>query len=105
LTERFFAQTYEFCCACYKKRERWTIEEMAQPTTLTITYTGGSGSPQTVPIPTSSAGSVAGVAQPVVPQYFTAVVNRIFANGGVWVVIAGVNTFIPWGQITSITAQ
>jgi hypothetical protein len=78
---------------------------MAAPTNLTISFTGGSGSPQTIPIPNASAGSVGGVAQPVVPQDFTAVVNRIYANGGVWVVIAGVNTFVPWGQITSITAQ
>jgi len=74
------------------------------PTSLTITFTG-SGSPQTIPIPNASAGSVGGVAQPVVPQDFTAVVNRIYANGGVWVVIAGTNTFVPWTQITSITAQ
>ena len=78
---------------------------MANPTTLTITYTGGSGSPQSIPIPTASAGSVAGVAQPTVPQDFTLAVRNLFLNGGVWVVIAGVNTFVPWNQITSITAQ
>jgi hypothetical protein len=78
---------------------------MSAPTTLTITFSGGSGSPQTVPIPNSSAGSVGGVAQPVVPLDFTLAVKNIFQNGGVWVVIAGVNTFVPWGQVTSITAQ
>jgi hypothetical protein len=78
---------------------------MAAPSTLVITYSGGSGSPQTVPIPNSSAGSVAGVAQPTVPQDFTLAVRNLFLNGGVWVVIAGVNTFVPWNQITSITAQ
>lgn len=78
---------------------------MANPTTLTITYTGGSGSPQTIPIPNASGGSVAGVAQTVVPQDFTQVVRMIFLNGGVWVVINGVNSFIPWNAITLITAQ
>jgi hypothetical protein len=79
--------------------------KLAAPSTLTITYTGGSGSPQTIPIPTPIAGSVGGVAQTTVPLDFTLAVKNIFQNGGVWVVLAGVNTFIPWNSITSVTAQ
>ena len=78
---------------------------MSVPTTLTITYTGGANSPQTIPIPVQSAGAVAGVANPVMPMDFTLAVKNIFLQGGFWVVNAGVNTFIPWGQITTITAQ
>lgn len=78
---------------------------MSVPTSLTVTFTGGSGSPQTIPIPTQSAGSVAGVANPVVPMDFTLAVKNLFLQGGFWVVLAGINTFIPWAQITSITAQ
>lgn len=83
-----------------------TIFGMAQPATLTISYTGGSGSPQTIPIPTPIAGSVGGVAQTVMPADFTLAVRSIYQNGGFWYLSAtGVNTFVPWGSITSITAQ
>jgi hypothetical protein len=82
---------------------------MAQPTTLTITYIStppSTTSQVTIQIPTPIAGSVGGVAQTVVPQDFTQAVRNIFENGGFWFVSAtGVNTFVPWGQITSITAQ
>lgn len=69
---------------------------MAAPTTLTITYTGGSGSPQTVAIPKPDGTN---------PQEFTQAVRNIYLNNGFWVVLAGVNTFIPASAITSITAQ
>jgi hypothetical protein len=66
------------------------------PTTLTITYTGGSGSPQTYSIP-----KVSGVAID-----FTQAVKNLLIAGGFWFVSAtGVNTFVPYAQITSITAQ
>jgi hypothetical protein len=69
---------------------------MAAPTTLTVTYTGGSGSPQTIALPKPDGTN---------PQEFTLAVRNAFLNGGFWVVIAGVNSFIPWGQVTSISAQ
>jgi hypothetical protein len=78
---------------------------MSQPTTLTISYSGGSGSPQTIPIPVPTAGSVGGVAQTSVPMDYTAFVKSIFAAGGFWFLNAGVETFVQWGEITSITAQ
>jgi hypothetical protein len=79
---------------------------MAAPSTLTVTFTGGASSPQTIPIPTQSAGSVAGVANPVTPMDFTLAVKNIFLNGGFWYVSAtGVNTFVPASQITSVSAQ
>lgn len=65
---------------------------MAAPTTLTVTFTGGSGSPATLTI---RAGE---------DQY--ASVRNIFLAGGFWTVLStGVNQFVPWGLITSITAQ
>ena len=55
---------------------------MAAPSTLTITYSGGS------------------------PIDFTLAVRNIFLNGGFWYVSAtGVQNFVPWNQITSVTAQ
>lgn len=69
---------------------------MSAPSTLTITYTGGSGSPQTINLPKPDNSN---------PVDFTLQVRNIFKNGGVWLVVGGVNLFVPWGQITSITAQ
>jgi hypothetical protein len=82
---------------------------MVAPTTITVTYIStppSTTSQVTIPIPTGSGGSVGGVAQPVVPQDFTAVMNRINANGGFWFVnSSGVQQFVPWGEIVSATAQ
>ena len=70
---------------------------MAIPSTLTVTFSGGTGSPVTIPIPTPSAG---------VPLDFTLAVRNIFQNGGFWFANStGVQAFVPWGEITSITAQ
>ena len=70
---------------------------MAAPSTLTITYTGGSGSPQTVTIPKPDGTN---------PQEPTLAVRNIFLNGGFWFVSAtGVQSFVPWSQISSITTQ
>lgn len=70
---------------------------MAAPSTLTVTFTGGSGSPATVQIPKPDGTN---------PQEFTLAVRNIFLNGGFWIILAtGANQFVPWGVITSITAQ
>jgi hypothetical protein len=88
---------------------------MAQPTTITFTYlsgyTAGSGAPAststaTINIPNLSAGSVGGVAQPVVPQEVSIFMKQIFAAGGFWFTnSSGVQQFVPWGEIVSATAQ
>jgi hypothetical protein len=65
---------------------------MAAPTTLVITYTGGANSPQTISIRAGTDQNNA--------------VHNIFLYGGFWYASpAGVQIFVPWGQITSITAQ
>jgi hypothetical protein len=65
---------------------------VAAPSTLTVVFTGGSGSPQTLPIR--------------VGEDFNNAVRNIFLYGGFWFVsTAGVETFVPATQITSITAQ
>jgi hypothetical protein len=70
---------------------------MAAPTSLTITYSGGSGSPQSVTLAKPDGTT---------PMDFTLATRNIFLAGGFWYASAtGVNTFVPWGQITSITAQ
>jgi len=70
---------------------------MAAPSTLTITYSGGSGSPQTVTLPKPDNTN---------PQDYTLAVRNIFLNGGFWYTSStGVANFVPWGEITSITAQ
>jgi secreted protein with Ig-like and vWFA domain len=70
---------------------------MAAPTTLTITFAGGSGSPQTITLPKPSTG---------VPMDYTLFVRNAFLSGGFWYVSSGgANTFVPWGQVTAITAQ
>lgn len=69
---------------------------MAAPTTLTVTYSGGSGSPQTVTLPKPDN---------VNPIDFTMYVRNAFLAGGFWFSINGVNTFVPFGEVTSITAQ
>ena len=61
-------------------------------TTLTIVFTSGTGSPATIPI---RAGTD-----------FNNAVHNMFLYGGFWFVNpTGVQAFVPWGQITSITAQ
>jgi secreted protein with Ig-like and vWFA domain len=70
---------------------------MAAPTQIVITYTGGSGSPQTITLPKPSTG---------VPMDYTLFVRNAFSAGGFWYVSSGgVNTFVPWNQVTAITAQ
>jgi hypothetical protein len=64
---------------------------MANPTIVTITFTGGSGSPVTLNI--SSASD------------FRSFVRNGFIAGGFWFMNAGTESFIPWGQITNLTAQ
>jgi hypothetical protein len=70
------------------------------PTTLTVTYIStlpSTTSQVTVPIPTPTAN---------MPLYFGEAVRNIFLQGGLWAVNStGVNQFIPWSQISSITAQ
>jgi hypothetical protein len=69
---------------------------MAAPTTLTITFTGGSGSPQTYVVPKPNG----------TPLDFTQATRNLQIAGGFWFVSSsGVNTFVPWSQIASITAQ
>jgi hypothetical protein len=68
---------------------------MAAPTTLTITFIGGSGSPATYAIPKVSG----------TPIDFTQAVRNLLIAGGFWFVSAtGVSSFVPFGQITPITA-
>jgi hypothetical protein len=77
---------------------------MSAPSTLTVSYisaytSGGdpsATSTATVPIPT------VGVGQPI---DYTQAVRNIFITGGLWIVSAGIQSFIPWGEIFSITAQ
>ena len=70
---------------------------MSAPSTLTVTFTGGSGSPQTVQIPKPDGTN---------PQDFTLATRNIFLNGGFWFVSStGVQSFVPWNQITLVTAQ
>ena len=70
---------------------------MAAPSTLAVTFTGGSGSPASIPIPKPDGTN---------PQDFALAVRNIFLNGGFWFAnSSGVQAFVPWGQITSITAQ
>jgi hypothetical protein len=67
------------------------------PTTLIITYTGGTGSPYTYVLPTPFVG---------VPVDYSLAVRNILLAGGFWSTNAsGVQAFVPWSQITSITAQ
>jgi hypothetical protein len=67
---------------------------MASPTTVTVTYIS------TLPSTTSTA-------QLNIPSGgdYGSFVRNMVMNGGVWVTLAGVYTFIPMGQIVSITAQ
>ena len=72
---------------------------MAAPTTLTVSYisayTNGIASAQA----TATISIPAGID-------FSQHVRNIQRGGGVWIVNAsGVNQFIPWNQITGITAQ
>jgi len=69
---------------------------MAAPSTLTITFTGGSGSPQTIPIAKPDG---------VTPMDFTLAVRNLYSSNGFWFSNAGVQTFVPASSITSITAQ
>jgi hypothetical protein len=73
-------------------------------TTLTISYisgyTNGVGSAQattTYNIPQTGANA---------PINYTLAVRNIKEAGGVWIVNAsGVQQFVPWNQVTGITAQ
>jgi hypothetical protein len=72
---------------------------MAAPTTLTVSYvsayTNGVGSANTTVTLTIRAG-----------EDYSASIHNIFLEGGFFLTSAtGVLTFIPWNQITSITAQ
>lgn len=67
---------------------------MATPTTLTINY--GSSLTATITLPTSDGST---------PQDYHQAVKNLYLGGGFWTVIGGVNTFVPWSAITSITAQ
>jgi hypothetical protein len=70
---------------------------MPAPSTLTITYTNGSGSPQTYTLPQPAPGT---------SLDYSLAVRNIMNSGGFWYVSgAGVQTFVPWSQITSISAQ
>jgi hypothetical protein len=62
---------------------------MSAPTTLTISY--GASSTQALAIPTGIT--------------YDQAVKNIYLAGGFWFTsTAGVLTFVPWGEITSITA-
>ena len=73
---------------------------MAAPSTLTISYisafTNGVGSANTTVTLTIRAG-----------EDYNASVHNIFLEGGFWFTppTTGVLTWVPWGEITSITAQ
>ena len=65
---------------------------MAAPTTVTITYTGSANSPQTLQIRPGTD--------------YNNTIHNIYLSGGFWYTSpTGVLSFVPWGQITSITAQ
>jgi hypothetical protein len=68
--------------------------------TFTVTYVStlpSTTSQVTVPIPTPSTG---------VPMDFGLALRNIFMQGGLWFLNStGVEQFIPWGQIVSVTAQ
>jgi len=69
------------------------------PTTITITYvsafTNGVGSAQSTATLPIRAGTD-----------YNNTVRNIFLSGGFWFTSAsGVPTFVPWGQVISITAQ
>ncbi len=65
---------------------------MAAPTTLTITFSGGTGSPITYTIP-------AGID-------FRQALKNIYLAGGLWFVnSAGVEQYIPASEISTATAQ
>jgi hypothetical protein len=69
---------------------------MASPSTLTINY--ASSSTATVPIISGAGGGGA--------SDYAQMVQNIVKGGGVWTTSsAGVLTWIPLGEITSITAQ
>jgi hypothetical protein len=62
------------------------------PTTITISFTGGSDSPQTLKIKSGND--------------YTAEVRQICIYGGFWYTAAnGDPTFVPWSQITSVYAR
>ncbi len=70
---------------------------MAAPSTLTVSFTGGSGSPATIQIPKPDGSN---------PQDYTLAVRNIYLNNGFWMVLtSGVNQFVPASAISSITAQ
>jgi hypothetical protein len=69
---------------------------MASPSTLTINY--ASSSTATVPIISGAGGGGA--------SDYAQMVQNIVKGGGVWITSSlGVLTWIPLGEITSITAQ
>ena len=68
---------------------------MAAPSNLTISY--GSSSTAVVAIPTTGSGT------PIEP---TQAIRNIANAGGFWFTdTSGVFTWIPYGQITKVTAQ
>jgi len=70
---------------------------MAAPTTITVTFTGGTGSPLTINLPKPDGTN---------PQDFTQAVRNMYLAGGFWFSnSSGVQQFVPWGEITEITAQ
>jgi hypothetical protein len=65
---------------------------MAAPTTIIVTFTGGTGSPATITI--------------TLGVDYTQFVHNAFLNGGIWFTNPlGALSFIPFSQITLITAQ
>lgn len=62
---------------------------MATPTTITINF--GASSTANLQIPNGST--------------YSDFVGNISKNGGAWITVNNVKTFVPLGQITSITAQ
>jgi hypothetical protein len=71
------------------------------PSQVVISYTGGTGSPVTVQLPIPQNGSVAGTSQTQVPMDYTLYVKNLMLAGGFWNGLV----FVPWSQITSITAS
>jgi hypothetical protein len=72
---------------------------MAAPSTFTVTYVSTLPSTtSTVTIPIPQPGST--------PIDFGLALRNIFMQGGLWFLNStGVEQFIPWGQIVSVTAQ